>query len=503
MIYYYIDPILSSEECEISESTLKNPDHYTLDSRVTKLVHSSKPSDVALFCSQFRNDMKTKGKNENVILHNQSIAKYNENDIIEIIHSLNVAENNFLLEKELYSVVNYFLMKEICPKKMENIEIPYLYRFRTDYSFRLNVERILKKYRPLKFNLSNIFVDKRDVGVQSPKRQPTFHKNNKKYNKDVNDGISPTMVKSQKDSNAVLKKKQNKQEYSDMQRMFFLSESDIDNDINDNIQELRNNEYESDNTEIFDIRLDSKNTYNKIFDYDNYSSNSASRVEYINLYSEKENGNNNPHLTKREHHKHKNHKHNSHISKNQTHQHNHNKSQYSDGGELIEIKQEYSSELKLSKKKAKLPHIDSENSLNQIISPSSSENKVKNDEKPYKNKNNRFHGVSNPAFNLKDEDCFEIQFDDDEAVELKRPSNSILSQKHANHESQSFQSNLLNKELSNKSKGKTKTNDLNQNQFPSIHYGEYSSNYNVCSEYDTSFERNENFFNNKDDDKVD
>lgn len=404
MIYYQIDSIHSTYKCDLSDSALKPFESFTLNSRISKIVKSSHPSEVVTFCSQFDNNISSKTALNNINPKNgldQQNSFYSEGDIIEIIHSIDVAEKNLLLEKEFNSIINYFVMKEISPTLIENYTTPNLRRLKTDILFFSQVEAQLQNYQPIQFDLQHFYVSKRDIGVQSPKHLSKSFRNNlnfnnkstflnHSYNAQTNDY---TFTNKFEDA-----KLQNKQEIR------FLSESDTENN-NDIFDKNK------DNSDQLDYEIsNSIESNSNIINADSSScfSNKKSR-SYYNFKIRGENSKKKS-LKRKSVHRHNRH----HNSKNSNAQEYH----HSKNQKLMEIKQESSSELKIERKNnnnmPKIFQLNMEDSVNTIVDSSSNLESIsynddtKNIIKSFNNEISKF---------ATEDDCFEIEFENESEIE--------------------------------------------------------------------------------------
>lgn len=401
MIYYEIDPVVNPLQGHLSDSISKSSKDFSIKSRIENILKSNKPSEVVDFCSQFKNNInlpKSFGNEYDPKSTNESNIIYNENDIVKIIDSLKLAETNYLFEKEIDSVVNYFLMKEINPTQVENKKTPNLRLLRTDPLFRSYVDAKLLNYKPIQFDLINFYISKHDVGVQSPSKFSKKTKNIKKVNNsdDISNKSSISQQNIMQTSDFSIRDDYTCSTPQTKQTFIFLSDSDTEKN---KYQELTQNERKL------------KQSQNE--EYDAYSSIYISDTRSCsNYYSEtqSESSKENSHRSKKRHKHHKHH--NSNDSKSHRHHHSHHdKSILSKSGKLIEIEQESSSELKEKRKNdrknAKLLHLGAEDSLNMIVDSSSNLGsfKSKNDEEK-NTKPKRFHENS-------DEDYFEIEFENE------------------------------------------------------------------------------------------
>lgn len=420
MIYYELDPI-TNEKSNLSDSTSKIEDDFSLKSRIEKIANSNKPSDVVFYCSRFKKEKYSNKKfddenDKNII--NQTELIYDENDITRIIQSLNEAEGNLKYEKEIDSVVNFFLMKEINPSKIENKMTPNLRLLKTDPLFRSYVDAKLLNYKPIKFDLKNFYISKHDKGVQSPEFLLKKSKNPKKLNNSVDTNKKYSFLQQNYNSKTKHSNETNDYKYytpKKKQSFIFLSESDTEN-VNKS-QEYDQKERISKDIEITAIPnyyKDSDSIKSKFSENDYYSSFYSSDIySCSNYYSETQNE-----ITKidepkksKNHHRHHKHHHSKDIKNSKHHHSHHNKSNLSPSENLIEIEQESSSELKEVRKnkqnKPELLHLNIEDSLNMIIESSSTQSNVSNDYQLKKDDKK----VSN--FSIEDEDCFEIEFENE------------------------------------------------------------------------------------------
>lgn len=402
MIYYEIDPVVDPLQGRLSDSISKSSKDFTINSRIENILKSNKPSEVVYFCSQFKNNFnlpKSYGNEYDPKSTNEPNTIYNENDIVKIIDSLKLAETNFLFEKEIDSVVNYFVMKEINPTQIENKKIPNLRLLKTDPLFRSYVDAKLLNYKPIQFDLINFYISKHDIGVQSPSKFSKKTKNLKNNNNsdDISNKPSISQQNIMQASDFSIRNDYISSTPQTKQTFIFLSDSDTEN--NNKSQDLTQSGRKL------------KQSKNEEYDVDSaiYSSYSRSCSNY---YSEaqSESSKESSHRSKKRHKHHKHH--NSNDSKSHKHHHSHHdKSILSKSDKLIEIEQESSSELKENRKKnAKLLHLGAEDSLNMIVDSSSNLESFKSNNDERVNANQKIF-QKNSDSDVIDEDYFEIEFE--------------------------------------------------------------------------------------------